>query len=146
LPASSAYHVTNRGVEQRWIYVDDDDRRVFTRLLARAARQFRWQVSAYTLMGNHFHLVVLADLERLSRGMHQLSFRYAQGFNDRHSRVGHLFQGRFKARSIESTEYFVDACAYVFDNPIRAGLCAERCDYPWSGGELARELGAYAGP
>ncbi|HEY5296231.1 MAG TPA: transposase [Gaiellaceae bacterium] len=140
LPANGAFHVTNRGVEQRRIYLDDSDRLRFIGLLDRAARRFSWRLSAYALMTNHFHLVVLADLEQLSRGMHQLSFRYAQGFNDRYERVGHLFQGRFKASSIESSEYYANACAYVFENPVRAGICAEPSAYRWLGGELFGDI------
>ena len=69
-------------------------------------------------MENHFHLVVTTELERLSKGMHTLGFRYAQAFNGRHARVGHLFQGRFGSRSVEGEE---------------AGLCSRVGDYPWSG-------------
>ena len=91
---------------------------------------------AYCLMANHFHLVVTTELDRLSRGMHLLNFRYAQSFNDRHCRTGHLFQGRFDARVIESDEYFVATCAYVLANAERVGIA----DWPWRGGELLVDL------
>ena len=136
LPPYGTYHVFNRGVEQREIFLDDADRRSFVSLLGLSARRFRWALDAYTLMGNHFHLIITAELDRLSRGMHGVSFRYAQAFNERHSRIGHLFQGRFGARSIEDETYFLDACAYVFDNPVRAGLCDDARHYPWSGGSV----------
>src|SRR3954451_16284959 len=136
LPPHGTFHVTNRGVEQRPIYLDDQDRRLFVALLERAARRFRWQLSAYVLMQNHFHLVVTSELVRLSRGMHHLSFRHAQHFNETHERAGHLFQSRFKARVIEDEEYHSAACAYVFENPGRVGASALPRDYPWSGGAL----------
>jgi REP element-mobilizing transposase RayT len=134
LPPSGTYHVFNRGVEQRSIYLDDSDRRLFLSLLRLATRRVAWAVDAYTLMENHFHLVVTTHLERLSKGMHTLSFRYAQAFNDRHNRVGHLFQGRFGARVVDGDRFF-DVCDYVFANPVEAGLCGEFGAYPWSGGE-----------
>jgi REP element-mobilizing transposase RayT len=87
-------------------------------------------------MPNHFHLVVLTELERLSRGMHHLSFRYAQAFNRRHGRVGHLFQERFHTVVVRSDEQFDTVCAYVLDNPLRARLCNAREDWPWLGGEV----------
>lgn len=90
-------------------------------------------------MQNHFHLVVLTELDRLSRGMHYLNFRYAQAFNARYSRVGHLFQGRFEARVVEADEHFVAACEYVLRNAERVGIA----DWPWRGGELLADL-AYA--
>ena len=140
LPAVGAYHVTSRGVARQRTFRDEDDYALFVSLLRRAARRWQWHLLAYCLMPNHFHLVVTCDLERLSRGMHLLNFRYAQGFNDRHQRVGHLFQGRFDARVIEADEYFVAACAYVLENAARAGLCTARDDWPWIGGEILADL------
>ena len=87
-------------------------------------------------MTNHYHLVVTTELDRLSRGMHLLNFRYAQSFNDRHGRVGHLFQNRFDARAIEADEYFVATCAYVLGNAERRGIP----DWSWRGGEMLAEL------
>ena len=68
--------------------------------------------------------------------MHLLNFRYATSFNERYSRVGHLFQGRFSSYVITSDEHYTAACAYVLDNAVRAGLCASRDDWPWIGGEI----------
>ena len=136
LPPVGAYHVTSRGVARQAIHCDDEDRSLFVSLLRLTTRRWRWQLLAYCLMPNHFHLVVTSGLDRLSRGMHLLNFRYAQAYNDRYDRVGHLFQGRFATRVIETDEYFVSACEYVLDNPVRAGLCATRDDWPWLGGEI----------
>ena len=135
------YHVTARGVARQDIVRDDHDRQFFCRQLNRARQRHHWLVYAWCLMTNHYHLVVVCDLERLSRGMHLLKFRHAQAFNARYDRVGHLFQGRFDARVIEGDEHFITVCEYVFDNPVRAGLCDERADWPWLGGELLTDLG-----
>ena len=131
-----AYHVTARGVARQDIFRDDDDRRLFVGLLRRATRRWRWHLLAYCLMNNHFHLVVTTELERLSRGMHYVNFRYASAFNGRYDRVGHLFQNRFDARVIDADEHFVAACAYVLANAERAGIH----DWPWRGGELLVDL------
>ena len=136
LPPFAAYHVTSRGVAQQEIFGDDGDRTYFVSLLRRATRRWRWQLLAYCLMGNHFHLVVTTELDRLSRGMHYVNFRYAEGFNARYRRVGHLFQGRFAAYVIEPDEHFVNACDYVLRNAERAGIA----DWPWRGGEMLAEL------
>jgi len=138
LPEVAAYHVTSRGVAGQAICVDDVDRRRFTTFLSLASRRWRWHLLAYCLMENHFHLVVTCDREQLSRGMHLLNFLYAQHFNARHDRVGHLFQNRFDARVVETDEYFVAACAYVLANAERAGIP----DWPWRGGELLVETRA----
>ena len=128
--------MTARGVARQSIAADDHDRRAFVALLNGARRQNSWQLLAYCLMPNHFHLVVLSALERLSRGMHFLNSRYAQRYNTRHDRAGHLFQGRFGARTVDGEEHFSTVCEYVLDNPVRAGLCATPADWPWLGGEL----------
>jgi putative transposase len=140
LPWVGTYHVTSRGVARQAIFRDADDYAMCAALLRLATRRWQWHVLAYCLMPNHFHLVVTADLERLSRGMHLLNFRYARAFNDRYDRVGHLFQGRFDAYVIETDDYFVSACAYVLENAARAGLCATRDDWPWVGGEVLADL------
>jgi putative transposase len=136
LPTGGCYHVTNRGVARQAIYRDEFDHRRFASLLSLTSRRFHWRLFAVCHMPNHFHLVVLTELERLSRGMHHLSFRYAQAFNRRHGRVGHLFQDRFHAAVVDSDEYLEVACAYVLDNPLRAKLCDVREDWPWLGGEV----------
>ncbi len=83
-------------------------------------------------MENHFHAVVDADAEELSAGMRELKSLYSHRFNDRHDRRGPLFQGRFDLRVIESEEYLSVACEYVWNNPVKAGLCATAADWPWS--------------
>jgi putative transposase len=137
LPQVGTFHVTTRGVARGSIYADDADRHRFVSLLRRAQRRHRWHLLAFCLMSNHYHLVVLTELERLSRGMHLLNFRYAQSFNERHDRVGHLFQNRFDARSVEGDEHFVATCAYVLSNAERVGVR----DWPWRGGEVLADLG-----
>jgi hypothetical protein len=87
-------------------------------------------------MPNHFHLVLVGDLDRISRGMHFLSFRYAEAFNERYDRSGHLFQGRFRAWTLEGEDDLGRVCAYVFDNPVRAGLCDPVDRYRWTGGDF----------
>jgi putative transposase len=127
------FHVTARGVARSALFLDCADFGGFAALLASVVERFRWRCHAYCLMPNHYHLVVETPRVKLSRGMHRLNFLYAQSFNDRYDRVGHLFQNRFGARLIESSEYLDDACTYVRMNPVRAGLCRSADDWPWSG-------------
>jgi len=84
-------------------------------------------------MDNHYHALVATQRERLSLAFHFVNGRYAQRFNERHGRVGHLFQDRFHARVLRDDEHFADACAYIWNNPVRAGVCAEAYEFPWSG-------------
>jgi REP element-mobilizing transposase RayT len=133
LPDSGAYHLTMRGVDGCDLFLDDQDRSSFLRFLRLATLKANWRLFAFCLMRNHFHLVVLGELENVSRGMHTLAFRHAQRFNSRHGRRGHLYADRFHARVIRDDEHLGAACAYVFANAQRVGVE----DWPWRGGELA---------
>src|SRR5262245_12908158 len=123
LPERGIYHVTSRGVDHCAIVRDDADRIGFVRLLRTVARREALVVHAYCLMGNHFHAVVEASLAQLSRALHRLNGVYAQRFNRRHGRSGHLFQGRFDAKVVRDETHLAEACAYTWNNPVRAGLC-----------------------
>ena len=105
LPAEGVYHVTTRGVAQMDIVLDDLDRVRWCNLAESTIARFGWICHAYCLMNNHFHLVVQARLERLSSGMRHLNGRYAERFNARYERTGHVFGARFAARFVEGEEY-----------------------------------------
>ena len=117
------------------IFRSDDDRRTWLVLFALTVRRFGWHVHAFCLMGNHFHLVVESSRVSLSDGMRLLNGRYAQWFNRKYRRQGHLFGARFGARVIESDEYLAAAVEYVLNNPVRAKLCATASEWQWSGSQ-----------
>jgi REP element-mobilizing transposase RayT len=125
--------VTSRGAAQAPIFADDADRAAFVVLLYSVVRRFTWKCHIYCLMTNHFHLVVETERERLSAGMHRLNGNYARHFNERHDRCGHLFQDRYGAYLIDCERHLANACTYVAENPVRAGLCGRAEDWPWSG-------------
>lgn len=114
------------------IYGDDADREYFLKLLGQSAERFRWILTAYVLMPNHYHLVVQLTDQMLSRGIKWLNGRYAQYFNRRHARVGHLFQGRFKGILVEKEAYQLEVLRYVALNPVRARMTASPESYTWS--------------
>lgn len=84
-------------------------------------------------MPNHSHLVVETTRAELTSGMHRLNGRYAQRFNRRYDRVGHVFQNRFSSYVIQSEAHLHRAIAYVRSNPVAARLCANVDDWLWSG-------------
>lgn len=128
------FHVTARAVGGDALFRDDADRAFFVDQLIRTGISCRWACHAYCLMTTHYHLVIEADREALSRGMHRLNGSYAQTFNLRYGRRGHVFEARFSAFVMEGDSYLENACRYVLQNPVRAGLCDRAEDWPWSGG------------
>lgn len=131
--ANTLWHVTHRGNEQRPIYRDAADCSFFLKLLAETVERFRWILTAYVLMVNHYHLCVeLAEDDTLSRGVQWLDGNYVSYFNWRYRRSGHLYHGRFKGHIIEKEIYFQNVARYIVLNPVRAGMCSTAADYEWS--------------
>lgn len=126
------YHLTSRGNERRVIFKDDGDRHLFLRILAQVNERFHWICHAYCLMNNHYHLVIETPDGNLSKGMRQLNGVYTQAYNRRHHRVGHLFQGRFKAILIQKESHYLEVCRYVVLNPVRAKAVKHPREWPWS--------------
>ena len=119
-------HVYSRGVDRHDIFLDDHDRHHFLDLLGVTIPQFRWRLHAYVLMSNHYHLLVEMTEPTLSRGMKKIGGDYARWFNKRHRRVGHLFQGRFKAHLIDRDEYLLSVVRYIVLNPVPAKTPSSR--------------------
>jgi REP element-mobilizing transposase RayT len=126
------HHVTSRGNERRRIFRCNRDREAFLQFLTEAVKRFGWRVTAWVLMTNHYHLVIQTPEANLSRGMQWLNGTYADWFNRRHDRSGHLFQGRFKSFIIETETYSTEVLRYVVLNPVRAKLVARPEEYRWS--------------
>src|SRR5947199_3621508 len=105
------YHLTSRGNAKEEILRDNVDRDIFLKVLGSTVTHFGWVLYAYCLMGNHYHLLAETPAPNLSRGMRRLNGVYTQRFNRRHTRVGHLLQGRFKGIVVERETYLLELCA-----------------------------------
>ena len=130
--AGGLYHVTSRGNARGAIYLDDEDRLNWLELFNDVCSRFNWICHAYCLMTNHYHVVVETAEGNLSKGMRQLNGVYTQNFNRRHQRVGHVFQGRYKAIMVEKDSYLLELSRYVVLNPVRAHMVNDVADWPWS--------------
>jgi len=128
----AVWHVTSRCNNREDIYRDDKDHLMFLSIFAEAVRRYRWIVHAYTLMTNHYHLIIETPEMTLSRGMKWMNGKYAQWFNRRHGRSGNLFQGRFKGFLVEKERYLMALIRYVALNPVRARMVDRPEQYRWS--------------
>jgi len=128
----AVYHITNRGNERKEIFRDDRDRKMFLDTLEDVTLRYNWLCHAYCLMENHYHLLIDTPDGNLSIGMRQLNGIYTQRFNKRHGRVGHLFQGRFKAVLVEKDSHLLEACRYVVLNPVRVERVQKPEEWGWS--------------
>jgi putative transposase len=127
-----AHHVTQRGNNRQAVFLTDDDRRLYLKLLGEEARRHGVSILAYCLMDAHIHLIVVPErTDSLARGLGRAHFRYAQTFNRHHRRSGHLWQNRFFSCPLEG-DHFWHALRYVERNPVRARLTRRAWTYPWS--------------
>ncbi|MBI5891514.1 MAG: transposase [Nitrosomonadales bacterium] len=130
--AGALYHVTSRGDGKEDIYLNDADRELFLEVLEEVCERFNWTPHAYCLMGNHYHLLLETPDGNLSKGMRQLNGVYTQRFNRTHKRVGHVFQGRYKAVIVQKQTYLLELARYIVLNPVRARMVRSAKDWPWS--------------
>lgn len=128
----AVYHVTARGDRREPIFVDDEDRRALLETVAQALSRFDAEVLSYCLMGNHYHFVLHTRQGNLSLLMRHINGVYTQTFNRRHSKVGHLFQGRFNAILVDRDAYLLEVCRYVDLNPVRARMVRKPENWAWS--------------
>ena len=130
------HHVMGRGIEKVRIFQQDSDREDFMVRLAGLCRDGYILVLAWSLMPNHFHLLVRTGRQPIHKSMKKLLTGYVVNFNRRHKRYGHLFQNRYKSILCEEEPYLLELTRYIHLNPLRAGIVSsleELNRYPWAG-------------
>lgn len=141
------HHVMGRGIERRRIFISDKDRKDFIERLSVMAEEGAWEVYAWTLLPNHFHLLVKTKNRPLASSMRKILTGHAVNFNKRHQRHGHLFQNRYKSIVCQEETYLKELVRYIHLNLLRAGLIKDLPELnrsPWSGhsalmGKVARK-------
>ncbi|OGP97072.1 MAG: hypothetical protein A2W10_00635 [Deltaproteobacteria bacterium RBG_16_55_12] len=126
------YHIMNRGLSRRDIFLEDKGREQFLDLLSDITRLWKIEIYAYCLMDNHYHLLLQTSKGGLARAMRHLDGIYTQRFNRSQHRDGPLFRGRYKAILIDAEEYFLSVVRYIHQNPVMAGVVSDMGRYRWS--------------
>jgi len=126
------YHITSRGNERKNIFRDNRDREQFLAYLKSAHLRYGAAIHVFSLMSNHYHLLLETPKGNLSKIMLHVNGAYTNYFNIRHRRSGHLFQGRYKAIVIDADSYAGELSRYIHLNPVRAGLIDTPEKYKWS--------------
>lgn len=126
------HHIYDRGNDKHILFRSDADRLFFLAALEETLKRFGWTCLGYCLMDNHYHLVVLTPEPNMSKGMHFLNGVVAQRLNIRHDQSGPVFEGRFKAKPVQTGRYVMGLTRYVARNPVDAFICKTADEYDWS--------------
>ena len=132
LVPGGVYHVITRGNARQDVFADDCDRQCFLSVLCAVCQRLNVQCHAFCLMSNHYHLLLETPDANLSHTVRNLNGVYAQSFNHRHGRVGHLFQGRYSSKLVEKDAYLLVVARYIVLNPVRAHLVPHPAEWNWS--------------
>jgi len=130
--SGGVYHITSRGDGREDIYLFDADREAWLQVFGQVCDRFNWVCHAWCLMTNHYHILIETPEANLAQGMRQLNGVYTQRFNRTHRRVGHVFQGRYKAILVERDSYLLELARYVVLNPLRAKMVKRLENWTWS--------------
>jgi REP element-mobilizing transposase RayT len=128
---TALYHVIARGNQRQAIFLDEKDLRTYLSYLSEYKKKHSFHLYSYALMKNH--LLLEAEETPLAKIMQVLQFRYTRYFNKRYRKVGHLFQGRYKAILCDKDIYFLELVRYIHLNPVRAGMVRDPEKYSWTG-------------
>jgi REP element-mobilizing transposase RayT len=126
------YHLMSRGNDGQDIYLNDTDRNFFLDTISEMSERFKVDIITYVLMSNHYHLLVRTHRANLKKAMQWFGTTYTRRFNNRNSKKGHLFQGRYKSILVQNNVYVVRLSCYIHRNPLRAGIVSRLIDYKWS--------------
>jgi REP-associated tyrosine transposase len=126
------YHVMARGNQGQAIFTDDADRRRYLELLQESQRRYNYRLYAYVLMGNHIHHLVQVGETPLAKVMQNILFRYTRYWNAKYKKIGHLFQGRYRAILCDKDNYLLELVRYLHLNPVRSKLVQDPDRYRWS--------------
>ena len=130
--SGGVYHVTTRGDGREDIYLSEADREIWLEVFGQVCERFNWICYAWCQMTNHYHILIETPEANLAKGMRHLNGVYTQRYNRAHGRVGHVFQGRYKAILVERDSYLLELARYVVLNPLRAKMIKRLESWPWS--------------
>ncbi len=130
---TSFFHVITQGLNKSYIFEEVQDIKYYINTMYKLTKDHKIKIIAYCIMNNHAHILIEATiLEELSKYMQCLNTRYGIYYNKRHNRIGYVFRDRYKAEGIYSQKHLYNCINYIYNNPVKAGICEKAKDYPYS--------------
>ena len=130
---TSFFHVMVQGINKAYIYNKPEDIKHYIKIMYELINDYNMKIIAYCIMNNHVHILInTPKLEELSNYMQRLNCKYGKYYNKKYNRVGYVFRDRFKTEGIYSEEHLLNCIKYIYDNPVKAGMCRKAEEYPYS--------------
>ena len=130
--STGIYHILIKGINRRSIFEDDKDYAKMIEIIQKCKEQSEFKFYGYCLMANHVHLLMREGTEAISLTMQKINSAYANWYNRKYDRFGHLFQDRYKSEPVEDVSYMLTVLRYIHQNPIKAGITKTVEDYKWT--------------
>ena len=130
---TSFFHVMTQGIKKEYIFNQSEDAERYISILYNTKDECKINIIAYCIMNNHAHLLLEASkVEYLSKFMHRTDTKYAKYYNKKYERVGYVFRDRFKSEAIYTEQNLHNCIAYIYNNPVKAGICNSPEEYQFS--------------
>ena len=130
---TSFFHVITQGINKSYIFDKSEDMKYYIKLIYKLSKEHEIEIIAYCIMNNHAHMLIKTKKsDELSKYMQRLNCTYARYYNKKYDRVGYVFRDRYKSEGIYDEQHLYNCIKYIYDNPVKAGICSKAKDYPYS--------------
>ena len=127
------FHIITQGINKSYIFEKPEDIKYYIKIMYSLSKEQKIKIVGYCIMNNHAHMLIQTEnLQELSKYMQRLNTKYGKYYNKKYTRVGYVFRDRYKAEGIYNERYLYNCLKYIYDNPVKAGMCEKAEDYPYS--------------
>lgn len=130
---TSFFHVITQGINKSYIFKRAEDIKYYIKIMYQLTKEQEIKVIGYCIMSNHAHMLIeTEEIKELSKYMQRLNTKYGKYYNKKYNRVGYVFRDRYRAQGIYTEKYLYNCLRYIYNNPVKAGICKNAEDYPYS--------------
>ena len=127
------FHIITQGINKNYIFENPEDIKYYIKIMYKLSKEYKIKLIAYCIMNNHTHMLLeVNELDNLIKYMHSINTRYGKYYNKRYNRVGYVFRDRYKSEGIYNEKHLYNCIKYIYDNPVKAGICDKAEEYPYS--------------
>lgn len=133
------FHVITQGINKNYIFEREEDIKYYIKIMYSLIEKQKVEIIAYCIMNNHAHMLIRTEeIKELSKYMQRLNTKYAIYYNKKYEKVGYVFRDRYKSEGIYSEEQLYSCINYIYNNPVKAGMCSKAEEYPYSNHKKVR--------